>query len=83
MCPTLIVIKIIHNNEANNRQYIREGLKSFRSIKDTSHVSDILKNNFQHDLLVTLHTFSSDASISVTHPNSTQHFSLKNNCSRR
>ena len=59
------------------------GLKSFRPNNDTRHFFLIFFLIFLHSLLVTLHTSPSDAPISLTHQNSTRHFSLQNNCSRR
>ena len=58
------------------------GLKSFRPNNDTRHFFFILFFIFLHSLLVTLHTSPSDAPISLTHQNSTRHFSLQNNFSR-
>ena len=52
-------------------------------------VSDLTKTQvifseffFLYSLLVTLHTYPSDAPISVARPNSIRRFSLQNNCSR-
>ena len=58
------------------------GLKSFRPNKDKTFFQTFFFI-FQHSLLVTLDTSPSDAPIYVTRPNSTRHFPLQNNCSRR
>ena len=53
-------------------------------VSDLIKIQDIFSKNFvfifQHSLL---HTSPSDASISVTRPNSTRRFSMQNNCSLR
>ena len=51
-------------------------LKSFRPNKDTRDFSENFFN-FQHSLIVTLHTSPSNAPISVTRPNSTRRFLCK------